>query len=313
MATRIKRARMMYQRMAKRLNYLEAASPSREYTPAEAARLARGKSADPILQNDHFPEIQDNPEVALDPAHLRHTTGGEKGALPAGSVHYQDTQENRRARLTERTSRGVEGRATEAPLESTAGPEPGTGAMRMLGSMNEALNVALPVIDLLTAGAKLDEMHRRRDETGYVPYGPDPDASWPERVAEAIVKGPLADQFIPVGDRLNFPVWRRRFRALANATPPGKPFVVSFDMPVGEWVSGVPVMRTFRATYKKQTNGVWQWFMEGTDDYQPPAKFRDRARGAPWPPSLNIIIDPKRSDEEVMRYLGISFTDPSEA
>ena len=61
----------------------------------------------------------------------------------------------------------------------------------------------------------------------------------------------------------------------------------------------VPIIKSVKVVYRKLRNGAWLDDPSKSDAWPAP-------KGHPYAPDLNRVLDPKRSDADIMRYLGLT-------
>jgi len=302
-----KLARKLFDVNRKAFYRAEYRDPSFNYTDAEMTRLKGGAAPRRTFQLEHLEAIKDQlrkvaghvrtvlgrPERAFDPANVYGTEGGPRGGVPEGSPHHQKDARlgpaeevadrrlvrDKRATTAERGTGEVDGSGTRARLRSMA-------ANILIGELRSRLTEAA--------------IEARAEAGEYVPYGPLAYAD--ENLAFRLFRfseDPTLGAHIPLEKRLKMSAWRENLRHQAAQKRAGERLSVTWQYQAR--FGAAPAFKDVTIVYRKLRSGKWISQMSGSDDW--PANRR-----VPEPPDLNRIIDPKWSDQEVERLLGLSTT-----
>jgi hypothetical protein len=186
--------------------------------------------------------------------------------------------------------------------ESTPGRE-GNPAKTRGGSPDGAFAVANVGLGIVYTYASTVAIQKRAATEGYVPFGAAKydGESTPLKLARWFLDPTLGDN-VPFEQRFQIAPWRQNMRDLANSKQPGETLSVEWDVGLNGFEESLTGLRQktekVRILYKKHSNGIWVDLALGSDVWPADAPVKNA-------PSLNHIIDPKYTDDQIQRELGL--------
>ena len=209
---------------------------------------------------------------------------------PSSPVAAKSSTERRPVSLSERTD--------------VKRVDPQTGQVRTRGSTGVTVrSVGISLVTGYLRRRLSDAAIRARAQTeGYVGYGTltYKNRDLPERLYR-FIEDPTGAEHIPLNERFNVGVWRAKLRAAAGETLTGGTLRVTWQIPVeSEHPLIPPTVENVTIVYRKMSTGWMSLTTEasGSDEWPPNDVV-------PFAPDLNRIIDPARSDSEILKFLGL--------